>query len=167
MISFGYMKPTKYLKWCASQKNGIKIVKESENLQKVYLKKSKDALRSMKINAKEGIGEWVVATSYYAKYFAIYALFSKIGIKCEIHDCTIALFESLFVKSFPKQLLDDLKQAKEDRVEAQYYTSEIPIDSHEVITKTMNFVLTVEEFLDGLSLEKVVELQKELKRLLQ
>lgn len=167
MISFGNMKPTKYLKWCASQKNGIKIVKESENLQKAYLKKSKDALRSMKINAKEGVGEWVVATSYYAKYFVIYALFSKIGIKCEIHDCTIALFESLFAEAFPKQLFNDLKQAKEDRVEAQYYTSEIPIDPREVITKTTDFVLTIEEFHDGLSLEKVGELRKELKRMLQ
>jgi uncharacterized protein (UPF0332 family) len=121
----------------------------------------------MKINAKEGIEEWVVATSYYAKYFAIYVLFSKIGIKCEIHDCTIALFESLFAEAFPKQLLDDLKQAKEERVEAQYYTSETPIDSREVITKTTDFVLTIEEFPDGLSLERVAELRKELKRSLR
>jgi len=35
------MKPSKNkLKWCAKQKYGIKIIKESLNLQKAYLKKS-------------------------------------------------------------------------------------------------------------------------------
>ena len=55
-----------YLKWCAKQKKGIKVVNGSTNLQKAYLKKSKEALRSMEANAKEGIDEWVVSTSYYA-----------------------------------------------------------------------------------------------------
>lgn len=79
----------KYLKWCTKQKKGIRIVPESATLQKAYLKKSGEALKSMNANAKEGIDEWVVSTSYYAKYFAVYALLSRIGIKCEIHDCTI------------------------------------------------------------------------------
>jgi len=54
------------------------------------MKKSNEALKSMDVNAKAGISEWTISTSYYAKYFAIYALLSRIGIKCEIHDCTIA-----------------------------------------------------------------------------
>lgn len=45
----------KYLKWCAKQKKGIKLVNESENLQKAYLKKSKTALQSMEVNANAGL----------------------------------------------------------------------------------------------------------------
>ncbi|HET7336983.1 MAG TPA: HEPN domain-containing protein [Candidatus Nitrosotalea sp.] len=96
----------KYLEWCAKQKKGIKVVKESENLQKAYVKKSKEALKSMEVNANAGIDEWAVSASYYAKYFIIYALLSRMGIKCEIHDCTIALFiyylEMIFRNSFCK-----------------------------------------------------------------
>ena len=155
-----------YLKWCLAQKKGIRIVKESENLQNAYLKKSKEALRSMQINAKEGIGEWVIATSYYAKYFAIYALLSRLGIKCEIHDCTITLFGFLFANDLPKRLMDDLRQAKDDRIEAQYYTAEIPTNSQEVIAKTTDFVLRIEEIIDGLNSQKIADIQKNIKTLL-
>jgi uncharacterized protein (UPF0332 family) len=159
------MKPAKYLKWCARQKKGIRIVRESENLKKAYLKKSHEALRSMQINAKEGIGEWVVATSYYAKYFAIYALLSRIGVKCGIHDCTIALFSSLYADKLPKRLVDDLRQAKDDRVEAQYYTTEISMDMQEMIEKTTDFVLKIEEIIDGLSAQKTADKRRELRAL--
>ena len=160
------MKPAKtYLKWCLAQKKGIRVVTESENLQNAYLKKSGEALRSMQINAKEGIGEWVIATGYYTKYFAIYALLSRLGIKCEIHDCTIALFGPLFANVIPKQLMDDLKQAKDDRIEAQYYTTEIPTNSQEVIAKTTDFVLKIEEIIDGLNSQKIADIQKNIKTL--
>lgn len=106
-----------HLKWCAKQNKGIKIVSESINLQKAYLKKSENAIKSMDANATVGIEEWVVSTSYYAKYFAVYALLSRIGIKCEIHDCTLALFEYLFSGEIPPKFIQNLQQSKDDRVD--------------------------------------------------
>ncbi|MDE1814618.1 MAG: hypothetical protein KGI05_08155 [Thaumarchaeota archaeon] len=50
----------KYLKWCTKQKKGIKLVKGSEILQKAYVKKSQEALKSMEVNAHVGINEWAV-----------------------------------------------------------------------------------------------------------
>ena len=123
----------KYLKWCAKQNKGIKIVPESINLKDAYLKKSKAALQSMEVNAKAGIDEWTISASYYAKYFVVYALLSRIGIKCEIHDCTIALFSYLFGNDISSQLVQDLRQAKDDRVDAQYYTTTKTIESAEVL----------------------------------
>ena len=38
---------------------------------------------------------WLATTKYYAEYFAVYSVLMKIGIKCEIHDCTIALVKFL------------------------------------------------------------------------
>jgi hypothetical protein len=47
------MKSSKqYLKWCVKQNKGIKIINGSLNLQKAYLKKSEDAIKSMDANAK-------------------------------------------------------------------------------------------------------------------
>jgi len=54
---------------------GIKLVSESENLQKAYLAKSKTALQAMEVNANAGLDEWTISTSYYAKYFVIYAYY--------------------------------------------------------------------------------------------
>ncbi len=152
----------KYLKWCAKQSKGIRIVKESKNLQKAYLKKSENALKSMEVNAREGIDEWAISASYYAKYFAIYALLSRIGIKCEIHDCTIVLFGYLFSEEIAPSVMGDLRQSKEDRVEAQYYSTVEQIDSKELIAKTKDFVLKMEEIIDGLSTQKITSLQRKL-----
>lgn len=155
-----------YLKWCAKQSKEIRIVKESTNLQNAYLKKSNEAMRSMQVNAKEGIDEWVISTSYYAKYFAIYALLSRLGIKCEIHDCTIALFGYLFADNLPS-FFEDIQQAKEDRVEAQYYTTSIPIDSQKIVSKTKEFVLKIEEIIDSLNPEMISDTRSKLKKLVQ
>ncbi len=160
------MSSEKYLKWCTKQMKGIKLVSESENLQKAYLAKSKTALRSMEVNANAGLDEWTISTSYYAKYFVIYALLSRIGIKCEIHDCTIALFSYLFGKDISPQLMQDLRQAKEDRIDAQYYNAEVRIDSSETITKTKEFVIKIEEIIDYLNPQKITEIRKTIKSII-
>ncbi len=79
----------------------------------------------MEVNAREGIQEWAVSAGYYARYFAVYALLQKIGVKAEIHDCTIALFNYLFHDEISPRLVEELKRAKEERIETQYYTREI------------------------------------------
>lgn len=93
-------------------------------------------------------------------------MLSKIGVKSEIHDCTIALFEHLFSDSIPKEILRDLRNSKEDRVEAQYYTQEISVDLEQVTKKAKKFVLEVEKVTDELNTVKIVELQKSLKILM-
>lgn len=149
----------KYLKWCAKQKNGIKIVSESLNLQKAYLKKAKDAIKSMEVNAKAGINDWAISASYYARYNAVYALLSRIGIKCEIHDCTIALFKYLFSGKIALAFIQDLEQSKDDRIDAQYYTGTIKINQNKMIVNTKNFVLEIEKIIDNLTKSDIVTLQ--------
>lgn len=153
----------RYLRWCLNQSKGIRIVKPSENLVRAYSAKSRNALKSMEINANAGLDDWAVSTSYYAKYLAVYALLAKIGAKCEIHDCTIALFEHLFGNSVPKELIEELKRSKEDRIETQYYTQEIDVDLEQLVKKTKKFVLDIEQIADGLNSERTITLQKRLK----
>lgn len=164
LISCGVIMPPdkRYLKWCAKQKNGIKIVSESINLQKAYLTKSKNAIKSMELNAKAGINDWTISTSYYARYDAVYALFSRIGIKCEIHDCTIALFKHLFSGTIASSFIQDLEKSKDDRIDAQYYTGIIKINSKKVIADTKNFVLEIEKIIDNLNKSDTAILQTRL-----
>jgi uncharacterized protein (UPF0332 family) len=153
----------KYLNWCAKQKKGIRIIKGSENLQKAYLGKSNESIRSMEINAREGISEWAISASYYAKYFAIYALLSRIGVKCEIHDCTIALFSYLFSDELEPEIIESLKQAKQERIEVQYYTTIVDVNIHQMVVETRRFVLKIEEIIDGLNTQRITNIQKKLK----
>ena len=157
----------RFPKWCLDQNRGIRQVKPSENLVRAYLDKSRNALKSMEVNAKEGIIEWAVSAGYYAKYFVVYALLSKIGVKCEIHDCTIALFEYLFGRDVPPQIIQEFRKSKEDRIEMQYYTRKISIDLEKLMKRTKIFVLDIEKILDGLNSDRIMELQNILKHLIR
>lgn len=153
----------RHLNWCLKQHKGIRLVTASENLVKAYREKAKNALKSMEINAQAGLVEWVISASYYAKYFAVYSLLAKIGVKCEIHDCTITLFEYLFCDSVPEEVIKDLRDSKADRVEMQYYTHQVGVDLEQVMKGTKKFVLEVENVADGLNSERILELQRRLK----
>ena len=152
-----------HLKWCLGQSKGIKLARSSDNLAKAYMQKSRNALMSMEINAKAGITEWAVSASYYAKYFAVYALFMKIGVKCEIHDCTITLFNYLFADNVHPSVIQEFKQSKENRIEMQYFTRETKTDTDKLMAQTKNFVLEIEKIYDVLNSEKIVILQSKLK----
>lgn len=156
----------RYLKWCSNQGKGIRLTKPSENLVRAYLQKSRNSLKSMDANVKVGIVEWAVSTSYYARYFAVYALLSKVGVKCEIHDCTIALFSYLFGDSVPHQLVEELRQSKEDRIEVQYYTREVDVDLGKLMVRTKAFVLEMEKMIDGLNHERIASLQGKLREII-
>ncbi|MGO9643754.1 MAG: HEPN domain-containing protein [Candidatus Bathyarchaeia archaeon] len=154
---------SRYLKWCLRQEKGIRLVTPSDNLLMAYLEKSHNALKSMEVNAQAGITEWAVSASYYAKYFAVYALFAKIGVKCEIHDCTIALFSDLFDTAQFHHLARDLRKSKENRIDAQYYSTEIKVNLDELMLRTKEFALQIEELIDGLTAQEIANLQKRLR----
>ncbi len=88
---------------------------------------------------------------------------SKIGVKCEIHDCTIALFAYLFKDSVPRHFILEFKQSKDDRVDLQYYPKKIKIDTEHLISQTKSFVLEIEKIIDGLNTEEIATLQNRVK----
>jgi uncharacterized protein (UPF0332 family) len=133
---------------------------------KAYLEKSHNALKSMEVNAQANIAEWTVSASYYAKYFAVYALLSKIGVRCEIHDCTVALFAYLFGNLEFRQLVRELRQSKDDRVDAQYYSRELKVNLADVMHQTKQFVLHIEELIDRMNSEEIATLQQKTKELM-
>jgi uncharacterized protein (UPF0332 family) len=58
--------------------------------------------------------DWTATTAYYARYFALYALFMKIGVKSEIHDCTINVAKLLSKNGILNpRLIDDVTKAKQ------------------------------------------------------
>jgi len=102
------------IKWCMKQNKGIKLVEPNESISENYLKESlSDFDMIEKVNPK-----WKTVTAYYSCYNSVYAILMKIGIKCEIHDCTIALMELL---GFDKEEVKFLDSLKKERVDVQYY----------------------------------------------
>ncbi|MBL7169575.1 MAG: HEPN domain-containing protein [Candidatus Aenigmarchaeota archaeon] len=154
--------------WCSEQKSGIKIVRPNDNLSEAYLKKANEALRVM--NKIRGVSkDWSVSSAYYARYNAIYALLVKCGIKSEIHDCTLVLFRFLFDENFDENLFDDIDDAKEQRINTQYYTNR-GLNKEEYqknVKNTPEFVLELESFIPNLTKNEIKEIRLNLKKLIE
>ena len=72
------MKEKKDSSFCFKKAGGLKLVSPNERLVEVYKKKSRSALNMLESAKEKQEDEWILDTSYYAKYFIVYALFMKV-----------------------------------------------------------------------------------------
>ena len=158
-----------YIKWCARQRRGIRLVDGSERLRQAHKKKSRDSIAALQAVVESGVGTWAASISYYAKYHSVYALFMQVGIKCEIHDCTIAAFRKAFDDAALGGLADDLAESKEIRVSTQYYDGEYDLGGGaggRIVERTCRFVSAVDAFADGLDGRRVADIRARLGELM-
>src|SRR3989339_1674557 len=106
------------IKWCAGKKEGLSLIEPNSDLANAYIKKAEEALESLRVNI---IKDWKISTAYYTIYFSLYSILMRIGIKCEIHSCTIE-----FAKQFLRDVLtsEDIIFAEDclkARIDSQYY----------------------------------------------
>jgi len=133
--------------WCKQQKKGIRIIEPNKHIADEYIKKSDVSLTVMTSSPNE---EWKIICAYYACYDAIYALLRKAGIKCEIHECSIALMEFFGFSDNDISFMSDLKKK---RIDAQYYVNK------NVHLKDMNeikdFVLKCKQIIHSANFEEI------------
>lgn len=142
-----------HVSWCWKQKRGIKMEEPNNNLCNAYIEKAKSALNMLDSAIEKEEIDWIATTAYYSRYFALYALLQKCGIKLEIHDCTISLMHFPFVEEniISEELYAELLLAKDLRVDTQYYVTE-QIDKKKLKTDSVtarNFVLKMEEIIEN------------------
>ncbi len=141
--------------WCRKHKRGIKLIEPNENLAKEYIQTAEETLDVLR-NIKGKSKVWVAATKYYCEYFAVYSLFMRIGIKCEMHDCTIAFSKLLEENEFlPEGTFDILTKDKKLRIDNQYYLKnrDVPIDYNQLL----DFVLKIKNTASKI---KEIDIQK-------
>lgn len=146
--------------WCKNQEKGIKPIEPNDNLFQEYIQTAEETLDILKsIKGKSKV--WLATTKYYCEYFAVYALLMKIGIKCEIHDCTIAICELLEkIKIIPNGYTAILREDKQLRIDNQYYLKnrDVPLDYN----KILEFVLKVKDIGAKLTNAKINEIRKKI-----
>jgi len=150
------------INWCFKKEKGLRLIEKNENLVKVYLKKSKSALNMLDSAIEKNELEWILNTSYYAKYFSIYALFMKSGIKCEIHDCTISALKILFVDEdiCSNEIYREIEKSKELRIDTLYYEKEMGKDKiMERADKTADFCLKIEELIENIADDQIYKIR--------
>ena len=119
--------------WCLHQRKGIELIEPSDNLRRAYLIKADETLEVLRGTR---IREWELTTAYYAMYHGLYSILMKIGVKCEIHTCTIEFTKKFLKKHFTTEDFILLDKAFRARNDAQYYVNrEVTDEDYQLILK--------------------------------
>lgn len=152
------------VEWCCRQKRGVALTEPNENLAKEYFDSAEQTLDILKaIEGKSNM--WLATTKYYCEYFAVYSLLMKLGIRSEIHECTIALSGMLEKEGIlPEGTNRRLSYDKQLRIDNQYYLKNRPvkIDYNEIV----EFVLTIKDAAEKITLHKKEEIRKKIAKLM-
>ena len=111
--------------------------------------------------------DWTATTAYYARYFALYALLMKLGVKSEIHDCTINVAKLLSNNGIlNSSLIDDIAKAKQTRIDTQYYVAKElnQKDTKNNAEGARKFVLELEQTIENITPEQVDSVRIQLKK---
>lgn len=146
------------IKWCAGKKEGLSIIEPNPDLANAYIKKAEEALESMRVNI---IKDWKISTAYYTIYFSLYAVLMKLGVKCEIHSCTIEFAKRFLKEYFEEPDLDFTEDSLKARVDSQYYIDRTVPDEqyNKMIQKTPEFLVKCKSVIIKLNEKKVNEIR--------
>ncbi|MBI5393614.1 hypothetical protein HZA96_07145 [Candidatus Woesearchaeota archaeon] len=149
------------LNWC--KKQGMKLIEPNDNLAEEYFKNSEETLRITNLIKDSGSNMWLATQKYYTEYLAAYSLLMKIGIKSEIHSCTIEVIELLEKEKIIdfnfSRILNEDKQLKIDN---QYYLKNIPVKfDHKQLSE---IVLKVKQILDTITDEQIKKIRDIVKK---
>ena len=115
------------------QNKGIRLVGSSDNLRTADLIKAEEALETLRTSKSR---DWQLTAAYYTIYHSMYSLLMKIGIKCEIHSCTIEFTKRFLKDHFSTDDFDLIDKAFSARIDSQYYVNkEVPDQNYALILK--------------------------------
>lgn len=149
------------IEWCLKKERGMALIEPNPNLANAYLIKAEEALISMRINT---VKDWKISTAYYAMYFSLYSILMRIGIKCEIHSCTIEFAKQFLKDYFSQKELGFFEYALEARVNAQYYVNrQVPDERcQNMIRNAPEILAKCKSIIQRLDEEKIHEIRVKL-----
>ncbi|MEK6914412.1 MAG: HEPN domain-containing protein [Nanoarchaeota archaeon] len=151
------------IKWCFKQKDGIKLIEPNDNLAKGYIKMAEDALGTMN-REKDFSLRFSVSACYYSMYYSLYAILMKIGIKCEIHSCTLKFMKEFLSELYSKEDIKTINKAFDCRNIIQYYIDRVvqKSDSNFIISEAPFFYTKSKEILGKLNESQVKKIREKI-----
>lgn len=149
------------LDWCKRQKHGIKKVEPNKNVAEGYIQNAEESLRILKKIKETDSETWIATIKYYVEYFSFYGVMMKLGIKSEIHDCTIEVAKFLRDEGLvDRELVEELEDSKDLRIKNQYNLKNKPVEVD--MDRLSDFILEMKEVKDGLSQSQVKRIRQEM-----
>ena len=153
------------IKWCCRQKKGLELVKPNKNVSESYLKLAEASIGTMNRERDKNL-VFSISAGYYSIYYSLYSVLMMLGVKCEIHQCTIKFCERFLNEFFTKQDFKIVNHSFKLRQVAQYNVDKI-IDEKEInnlIKDTPYFVAKSKDVLLNLNEDKIKEIRNKFKQ---
>jgi len=146
------------IKWCVGKKEGLNLIEPNSDLASAYIKKAEEALESIRVNI---IKDWKISTAYYTIYFSLYSVLMKLGVKCEIHSCTIEFAKRFLKEYFEEAELDFTGDSLKARIDSQYYINRTVPDEqyNKMIQKAPEFLVKCKSVIIKLNEKKVNDIR--------
>lgn len=146
------------ISWCKQRQRGITRVEPNINLSQQYIINASDSIRVLRAVLPTKSRMWIATLKYYIKYFGVYAILIRLGVKSEIHECTIAVAELLEEEGLlPNGMSKDLKEDKDLRADNQYYLKDRIVDID--FDKLALFIASINQSLYALNDQKISEIR--------
>lgn len=118
------------------------------------------------IKGVEGSKIWTATMTYYIFYYSLYSLMLRIGIKCEIHSCSLEFMKRYLTMFYDKKDIEMIEKAFSARIDLQYYADR-PVDS-EVIEETKrhssSFFIKTKDALSKITEKNIQAIRESLKK---
>jgi len=152
------------IEWCLGKKGKLSLIEPNSNLADAYIKKAEEALESIGLNL---LKDWKISTAYYTLYFSLYSVLTKIGIKCEIHSCTIEFAKKFLREYFNKEELEFVEASLKARINSQYYIDRtVPDEQYEkMIMEAPKFWVKCKSILIQLNEKRIEKIRNEFKEI--
>jgi len=151
------------IEWCLKQKNGLEMIEPNENMADSYLKMAEESITVLNDIQKSRI--WTATTSYYVFYYSLYSLMLRIGIKCEIHSCSLEFMKRFLADFYAARDIEMIEKAFSARINLQYYADR-PVDE-ETIEESRRyckiFFIKTKEILSKINEDNIKTIRNRLK----
>ncbi len=152
------------IKWCLKQKNGIELIAPNENMANSYLSMAQDSIQSLSKVKESRI--WSATMAYYIFYYSLYSFMLRIGIKCEIHSCSLEFMKTYLGEFYNPKDVEMINKAFLARIDLQYYADR-PIDESitiEINSYCKDFFIKTKDNLAKISEENIAEIRDKLRK---
>ena len=150
------------INWCLKQKNGLEVIEPNINMSNSYLKMAEESISILVGVEKSKI--WTATMAYYIFYYSLYSLMLRIGIKCEIHSCSLEFMKVYLTKFYDNKDLDMIQKTFSARINLQYYADR-PVDSkviEEAKKYCKDFFLKTKDILSKITESQISTIRKNL-----
>jgi len=148
------------INWCLKIKRGLRLVNPNINMSDSYMKMAEESLKI--IRKTEDSRLWLASTSYYTAYYALYSLMMRIGVKSEIHKCSIEFMKKFLTEFYDREDINLIESAFDLRNDLQYYPDRLVNESQLrfIKNRVSDFLVKTKEILVKLNEKQIDKTRK-------